>query len=105
MTTTDKQDIVEGLVSSLEAKGLMVVPASLVDDYETLKKAQNLLRSRSKLTPYEVAKFKLIPNATSYATVMNMVKDGRIKSNETYRDRSGKLYILRSGIERIKEAI
>jgi hypothetical protein len=101
MSDLERTQIVDELVAGLAAKGLAIVPASLVDDAIQLQKARNRMLKRDKLTPYEVAKFKLLPGAPSLSTVKNMSSDGRINDAEAYEDKSGKQYITRACIERL----
>ena len=100
MTSKDIDAIVDGLA----AKGLAVVPANLVDPAIQLKKAQDRLMKRSKLTPYEIAKFNLI-GVNSQNTIKNMVKDGRIAEHEHYRDRNNNLYITTACVRRLNDKL
>lgn len=102
MSEAQKQ-MVDELVAGLAAKGLAVVPASLVEPAMQLQKAKAKLMKRAKVTPYECAKFQLIDGVTSIKTVKTMVKDGRITANESFTDRSGKLYITTSCINRLND--
>jgi hypothetical protein len=101
MNDIDRSIIVDDLVKGLAAKGLVVMPAVLVDDAVRLQKARVSVMRRSKVTAYEVVKFQLLPNVSSLNTVKNMVKDGRILAGENYRDSNGKLYITKIAIERL----
>lgn len=101
MSDLERKQIVDDLVAGLAAKGLAVVPAALVDDAMQLQKARALMMRRNKLTPYEVAKFKLLPGAPSYNTIRTMMDDGRIKVSETFKDSTGKVYITKSCINRL----
>jgi len=95
------EDVIQQIVDGLADKGLAVVPANLVEPAMTLQKARERILKRSKITPYEIEKFKLLPGAPTQNTVKNMVKDGRITDNEWFRDRTGKIYITRACINRL----
>jgi hypothetical protein len=101
MSETDREVIIEGVLDGLAQKGLMVVPAHLASEALQLQKAKQRLMRRSKLTPYEISKFKLLPGSPSLATVKNMISDGRIKAVEVITDGSGKRYVIRSAVERL----
>ena len=94
---------IEKLVDALAARGLVVGPASIMDDAMRLQKAKTRLMRRNKLTPYEVAKFKLLPNQPTLKTVKNMIDDGRIRRDEVFTDKSGKRYITKACIERLTD--
>jgi hypothetical protein len=98
MTTIDQ--IVEGVVNRLEQKGMVIVPHQIAVEAFDIMKAKQLILKRNKITPYEVAKFKLIGNV-SITTIYNMLKDGRIMEHEQFTDETGKVYITREGINRL----
>lgn len=97
---SNTEEIVQGVIEGLQAKGLVLVPESLALEALELKKAKMRLMQRKYLTPYEVSKFKLIGSVTAN-TIKNMVKDGRIMDHEHFTDEAGKLYITREGIKRL----
>lgn len=96
-----KDEMVNAVIDGLAKKGLAVVPADLVEPALVLQKGRERLMKRNKLTPYEIAKFKLLPGAPTAATIKNMVKDGRILDHESFKDRGGKLYITTSAVKRL----
>lgn len=101
MSIEKRKQLVDDLVKGLAERGLAVVPAVLVDEAMQLQKAKARMMRRNKLTPYEVSKFKLLPNAPSLNTIKNMIEDGRIKPCETFVDRKNKTYITRACINRL----
>lgn len=105
MSSAERKQMVDDLVEGLAERGLVVVPAALVDDALRLQKAKTKMMRRNKLTPYEVSKFKLLPNAPSLNTIKKMIEDGRIKADETFVDRKNKTYITRGCINRLNGVV
>lgn len=103
MSTSERQEIVDEVIASLEAKGLVLVPASELNNIERLKAEQRLL-SRTKLTPYQIAKFGLIPGVKSMETIKNMSTDGsgRLGKHDHYTDKDGKHWVMTSAIKRLR---
>lgn len=101
MSEAQEDRIVDKLISKLASKGLVVVTAALADDALRIRKAKDRLMRRSKLTPYEVSKFKLLPGAPSLTTVKNMIADGRILKDEVFTDKNNKQYVTRECINRL----
>lgn len=100
MSPEERKEIVNEIISGLEAKGLTVVPASLLNNLSGDIKAKSLLQQKM-LTPYQIAKFKLIPGVTSMLTVKNMTVDGRIGKKEFYTI-GGKMYIMTAAVKRLR---
>lgn len=93
------------LIDAFESRGLMIGPASLMSEALQLQKAKDRIMRRDKMTPYEVAKFKLLPGAPSLETIKNMIKDGRIRKDEAFKDRSNKQYITRACVNRLNGVV
>lgn len=105
MGAEDYKAIALEVVSLLADKGLVLTTADAVDTVLQLQKAQARIMRRNKMTPYEVAKFKLLPGNPSLSTIKNMISDGRIKKTEYFFDSNNKLYITRACVARLKQEI
>lgn len=103
MTKIEQSNMVNALVDGLAAKGLAVVPANLVEPAMILQKARERIMRRSKITPYEIAKFHLVPGAKTLKTIKDWIKQGVIKEHEHFTDGSGKLYITKECVNRLNK--
>lgn len=103
MSAAERKEIVDELIASLEAKGLVLVPATELENMERKKTEQRLL-SRAKLTPYQIAKFGLIPGVKSMKTIKNMATDGsgRLGKHDHYTDKNGKHFVMTSAVKRLR---
>ena len=101
MSVSERKKIVDEVIEALEAKGLVLVPASELDDMQKRKAEQRLL-SRTKLTPYQVIKFDLLPGVKSIKTIKNMAEDGRFGKYEYLIDSNGKHWVLTSALKRMR---
>lgn len=102
MSAEEENVIVNKVIKSLEEKGLVVTTAAHLENLERQKTINRLL-SRTKLTPYQIAKFKLIPGVSSLKTVKNMAQDGRLKKHEHYTDSTGKHFVLTTAVKRLRD--
>lgn len=103
MSVEDRKQIVDEVIASLEERGLILVPASDLDDIKR-KKAEQRLLDRTKLTPYQIAKFKLIPGINSVRSVKHMATDGsgRLGKYDHFIDNGGKWWVLSSAVKRLR---
>ena len=100
MEAVERKKIVREVLEDLIAEGYAVVPNSVLKDINQKAKVNSLL-SLKKLTPYQIAKFELIPGITSIDTVKNMTTDGRIGKKEFYKE-GDKMYIIPAAIKRLR---
>lgn len=100
MSTDERKQIVREVIEDLYAEGFVVMPASVLQDVNKRAIHQKLLK-QYKLTPYQIAKFKLIPGVSAPETIKNMVKDGRIGKKEFFVE-NGKWYIVTTAVKRLR---
>lgn len=96
-----KEVIQREFISALQAEGLVLVPdfvGNHVKDF--YEKRQQLLRKKY-VTPYQIAKYGLLPGVKSIKTVKAMLTDGRIAATEWFLDKQGKKQVLTMAIKRI----
>lgn len=104
MTKAEQDNIITGVIDGLAKHGYGLVKIDQSDPVAALEKAKQRIMRRSKLTPYQIAKFDLI-GKSSLKTIKRMVVDGRIKPHEQLRDTSGKLYITIEGVKRLQNEL
>ena len=88
------------LISTLKAAGLVLLPesaAAFASEYYS--KRTNLMK-RKAVSLVMVEKYKLIDGVKTRRTLKNMIADGRIKPNESYRDK-GTTMLLTMAIKRL----
>lgn len=100
MEAFDRKKIVREVLEDLISEGYAVVPNSVLKDINQNEKVKSLL-SLKKLTPYQIAKFQLIPGVTSIPTVKKMTVDGRIGKKEFYFE-CYKMCIIPNAIKRLR---
>lgn len=88
------------LISTLKNAGLVLLPESAaVFANEYYDKRSNLMK-RKAVSLFLVEKYKLIDGVKTRRTLINMVADGRIKPNESYKDNNTTM-LLTMAIKRL----
>lgn len=98
---TTKTLVQNEFLEALKTNNLMVASVDVVMLGLDVKKKQDQLMKQSHVTAWTIEKFKLL-NGVTANTIKNMVKDGRIREDECYKDSSGVLQIMTSAIKRLK---
>jgi len=100
MGVDERKELVKEVIKDLLAAGFMVMPASMVEDLNQIHYANRMLKQK-KLTPYQIAKNKLIPGVNSLETIKKMTEDGRIGPREFFVE-NRKMYITSNAIKRLR---
>ena len=90
-------------ITALKDSGLVWVSKDVAEHGVAFLAKQDDLLKQKTITPYMVAKYKLLPGVTHLQTVKNMVADGRIRKGEWLLDADEKLQILTYAIKRIRD--
>lgn len=96
LSPEDREIIQREFIAALRNEGMVVVPKFVVE----FEKRKMMLLKRKSITPFMIEKYKLL-NGVTRKTVMNMIKDGRIRTGEWYKDSRGITYVLTMAIKRI----
>lgn len=89
-------------ITALKDAGLVLLPKAAAEYGTDFLVKQKIALSKTAITPYKIAKLKLIPGVKTLKTVKDMINDGRIGVNEFYTDSSGKTYVLTAAVKRLR---
>lgn len=89
-------------IQAIKDENLVLIPAEYGPHVAELITQQNQLLKQKAISAYKVAKYRLIPKATTVRTVKNMVADGRISKMHAYKDDKDKLYIMSAAIRLLR---
>lgn len=99
------EDFNETLKNFLKAEGLILVSEDIAKLGADIYLDQKRILKQKTITPYLIAKFRLLPGVKTLKTIKNMVEDGRISKNEYYIDNSGKMHILTMAVKRLRNEV
>lgn len=97
-----KKALQHEFIEALKAANLVILPEDAAAFAHDFYKEQKKLLAQKALTPYQIAKYKLLPGVKTLKTVKDMINDGRITGSEYYNDTNGKLKISCVAIKRLR---
>lgn len=89
-------------IQALKKAGLVLMPAELTETVYLDAHKQKKLLKQPYITPYQIAKNKLLPGVKTLKTVKDMIADNRIDKDEFFKDPEGKLQIYTRAIKRLR---
>lgn len=95
---------IQAIIEGLKKEGLVLVNKSVAEFGLAFQSKRDRLMQAKSVSVYKVAKYQLIEGVTSPDTIKNMIKDGRLGKNESYKDEKGRLFIITMAIKRLNEA-
>jgi len=89
------------LTDNLRDSGLVIVHKSVAQyGFFFMQRREKLLKQKA-VTPSLIVKYQLINQEQSVGTIKNMVKDGRITTNEWFKDNKNVMHITTAAIQRL----
>ena len=102
LTPETREVLTREFISAIKLSGLVLVPSEVgAAGLDVVKQHQQLLKKKY-LSPYKIAKAKLLPGVTHLNTIKNMIADGRIDQDEWFKDADGKTQVLSIAIKRLR---
>lgn len=89
------------LTKNLHDQGMVIVHKSVAHyGFGFMQRRAELLKQKA-VTPSMIVKYQLLNKVLSISTIKNMVKDGRITANESFKDANDVLHITTAAINRL----
>jgi hypothetical protein len=89
-------------ITAIKHSGLVLVPNDVAQHSMEFLKQQHDVMKCKYVSPYKIAKYKLLPGVTHLQTVKNMIDDGRIAPDEWFKDEADKIQILTTALKRLR---
>lgn len=94
------QHTINAVMATFKAEGLVLIPEEAGKFVTKFYEKRKTVLKQTWVTAYEVAEYQLLNKKPSLKTVKNMIEDGRITADETYKNK-GVHMVLVSALHRI----
>ena len=88
-------------ITAIKDEGLVLVPKHIGEHALTFYKKQQDLLKKKAVTPYQIANYNLLPGVTNLKTIKNMIADGRITTDESFKQ-DNKVFVLTEALKRLR---